>query len=88
MYTASIPLGPKDDLLNELFWRELFTHVTSTHNYWCAETKDDFCIKIEFYSRMIDLVHQHGCRDNTLKIMLYMLVWLFHFWSVNKGERT
>ena len=50
-------------------------HSRDQQPYWIAETKESICIKIEFKSRRISLVHhgihsfvledQHGLRDVT-----------------------
>ena len=45
---------------------ELF-HTRKKPPYWFTQTKDDFCIKIEFNSQRTGLEHQYGGRDVTLK---------------------
>ena len=42
-------------------YRERF-HWCHKPPYWFTETKGDFCIKIEFKSRRIALIHQYGRR--------------------------
>ena len=35
-------------------------HSRDQQPYWPSETKESICIKIEFNSRRISLVHHHG----------------------------
>ena len=37
-------------------------HSRGHRPYWFSETKDNVCIKIQFNSRRIGLVHQYGRR--------------------------
>ena len=42
---------------NALYWR---FHSRDQQPYWITETKESVCIKIEFKSQRISLVHHHG----------------------------